>query len=115
MTTDNQFIPAFGNRPAQLVGRDSIVEGFLNGLAHSVGHPGRATLLIGQRGIGKTALLLEFAAQAKQRGFIVARVSAQDGMLDDILGMIQRNGASDLDRPPKLKGASAGALGFLWD
>jgi predicted AAA+ superfamily ATPase len=87
------FLPTFGNRPARLIGRDSVIEAFHKGLSHQVGHPDRATLLIGQRGMGKTALLLEFAECAEKEGFVVARVTATTAMLDDILGAIQRKGA----------------------
>jgi ATP-dependent Clp protease ATP-binding subunit ClpA len=66
------FLPAFGNRPAHIVGRDEVIADFLDGLGQSVGHRKRASILIGQRGTGKTALLLEFADHRKpgmSRGF----------------------------------------------
>jgi hypothetical protein len=112
MAEGSVFLPAFGNRPAQLVGRDTVVSNFVNGLDNPVGHPDRTTLLIGQRGMGKTALLLEFADKAIAKGHIVARVTASDEMLDDILGMIQRNGYHSVKDKLKLKGVSAGAFGF---
>jgi hypothetical protein len=108
------FLPAFGNKPTHLVGRDAVVAGFVSGLRESVGHQERTTLLIGQRGMGKTALLLEFADQAQRQGFVVARVTANTDMLADILGMIQRKGTELIGAKtkPKIKGVSAGAFGF---
>lgn len=106
------FLPAFGNRPSQLVGRDLVIKSFVEGLSQPVGHPDRATLLLGQRGMGKTALLLEFGDQAEQLGFVVARVTATDNMLEDLIGIIQRTGSSLVAKLPKVKGVSAGAFGF---
>ncbi|MDR2108257.1 MAG: AAA family ATPase [Coriobacteriales bacterium] len=106
------FLPAFGNRPAYLLGRDAVIEGFVNGLAGPVGHPDRTTILVGQRGMGKTALLLEFASRAESQGFVVVRVTAHDEMLDDIIGAIQRKGTRFISAKSRLKGLSAGAFGF---
>ena len=39
--------------------------------------------------MGKTALLLEFEDIAKKRGFVVARVSHNEDMLEEILELIQ--------------------------
>lgn len=106
------FLPAFGNRPTKLIGRDQVVRDFLKGLSFPVGHPNRSTVLIGQRGMGKTALLLEFADKADEQGFIVARATASDTLLEDLLGMIQFKGTSIVNKKPKLKEVSAGAFGF---
>ena len=106
------FLPTFGNRPAELIGRDEVIEGFQKGLSQPIGHPNRATLLIGQRGMGKTALLLEFADIAERLGYVVARASAADSILEDLIGAIQLNGSKFIKEKPKVKGVSAGALGF---
>lgn len=106
------FLPGFGNKPAHLVGRDEVIQSFVEGLEQPVGHPNRATLLIGQRGMGKTALLLEFASRATEAGYVVARVTASAELLDDLVGIIQRNIKDHLSKLPQIKGVSAGALGF---
>jgi AAA+ ATPase superfamily predicted ATPase len=111
MSNSTFFLPSFGNRPAELVGRGDIVAGFSNALSQPVGHPNRSVLLIGQRGMGKTALLLEFADHAAKLGYVVARVTATNAILDDIIGAIQLN-AGNLKEKRKVKGVSAGALGF---
>jgi hypothetical protein len=106
------FLPTFGNRPAHLVGRDDAVAGFIEGLTGPPGHPNRATLYRGQRGMGKTALLLELEAQAATRGFVVARVAANQSLLDEIIQLIQAHGAKHVPQAKKVKGFNAGALGF---
>jgi hypothetical protein len=107
------FIPSFGNRPDALVGRDSEIAAFLGGLSAQPGHPGRASLFIGQRGMGKTALLLELADRAGAMGFVPASVLAGESMLDEIVQLLQLNGAKHV-KPGrrKVKQVSAGAMGF---
>jgi Cdc6-like AAA superfamily ATPase len=111
MSNTTIFLPSFGNRPAELVGRNDIVTNFNIALSQPVGHPNRSVLLIGQRGMGKTALLLEFSDYAAKLGYVVARVTATNAILDDIIGAIQL-GIGSIKEKQKVKGVSAGALGF---
>jgi len=107
------FFPTFGNRPDHIVGRDRVISDFMNGLTHRVGHPNRASIYIGQRGMGKTALLLEFAARAERMDYIVASITASDTMLEEILQIIQVKGGESVKRKSKkIKGVSAGVFGF---
>jgi type II secretory pathway predicted ATPase ExeA len=113
MTATNIFLPSFGNRPECLVGRDEIIADFLDGLGQPIGHPMRTSILIGQRGAGKTALLLEFAELAGQHDCVVARVTANRQMLDEIVQLIQLNGSAYVPkRRTSVSSVSAGALGF---
>jgi hypothetical protein len=106
------FLPAFGNRPHPLVGREEIISQFTDGLKRPPGHPLRANFYMGQRGMGKTALLLEFAARAEDLGFVAARVTASERMTDEIIQTIQVNGEKHTVAGRRIKGVSAGALGF---
>jgi len=109
----NIFLPAFGVKPHFLVGRNKLIEDFLDGLNRPIGHHMRATFFKGQRGMGKTALLLEIADKATQQNYIVARVTAGERMLEEILQTIQINGEGYIPKTSKrVKGVSAGALGF---
>jgi len=63
----NLFQPTFGNRPERYIGRDDVIERFISGLREPVGSRNRCTLFLGQRGMGKTALLLELSDRAKER------------------------------------------------
>ena len=60
MPKDAIFSPAFGNRPSHLVGQQNVISSFLEGLEQSPGSRERATVLLGQRGSGKTVLLFDY-------------------------------------------------------
>ncbi|MDO4290188.1 MAG: ATP-binding protein [Eggerthellaceae bacterium] len=107
------FHPAFGSRPQQIIGRDYVIEEFLAGLQEPIGSQQRCTFFLGQRGMGKTALLIELAERAAQLDYIVARVTAYEGMPDEIIETIQREGAHLFKEPERrIQGFEAGALGF---
>lgn len=107
------FHPTFGSRPAQIVGRDGEIKDFLEGLRDPVGSHRRCTFFIGQRGMGKTALLLELAEKAAQKDYVVSLVTAYESMTDDIIEVIQRNGAEFIPKDKKrIQGIDAGAFGF---
>ena len=107
------FYPSFGNRPDQLVGRAATIERIARGLESYPGGQERATLLVGQRGMGKTAVLLEIADRAAELGYVVARTTCGESMLDDSIELLQRNGERYVkERKAPVKGFSAGTLGF---
>lgn len=107
------FQPTFGNRPEQYIGRDSVIEQFMSGLREPVGSRNRCTLFLGQRGMGKTALLLELSDRASKAGYVVARVTAHEGMPSAIIEQFQLNGSQYFnDDKRKVTGVTAGALGF---
>lgn len=107
------FQPTFGNRPLQYIGRNDVIEQFMAGLREPVGSRNRCTLFLGQRGMGKTALLLELSDRAQEAGYVVARVTAHEGMPQAIIEQFQLNGSKFFhDDKRKLTGVSAGALGF---
>lgn len=109
----NLFHPSFGSRPERIVGRDEIIEQFLKGLEREPGHRDRATLILGQRGMGKTALLLQLAEEARSRGFVTARVTSGEDMLEEIIESIQLAGSEFVtEKSTKVRGFSAGTLGF---
>ncbi|MCL2152200.1 MAG: ATP-binding protein [Oscillospiraceae bacterium] len=111
--TVNVFSPTFGFRPEYIVGRDKEISDFMESISAAPGHPNRATFFIGQRGMGKTVLLLELADRARKAGFIVVRVVASETMLDEIIEGIQIAGERYTDeRKNPVKSVSAGAFGF---
>ena len=114
-TNRSVFQPTFGNRPDQYIGRDGVIEQFMAGLQEPVGSRNRCTLFLGQRGMGKTALLLELSDRATKAGYVVARVTAHEGMPKAIIEQFQLNGSAFFkDDKRKLTGVTAGALGFTF-
>jgi energy-coupling factor transporter ATP-binding protein EcfA2 len=109
----NTFLPAFGNKPKHIIGRNETILAFTEGLSLPTGNRQRAMLLIGQRGTGKTALLLAFNEIAEKQGYITARVTANEEMLEEIIQTIQVNGSKTINSSKsKIRAVSAGALGF---
>lgn len=107
------FQPTFGNRPNQYIGRDGVIAEFMAGLEEPIGSRNRCTLFLGQRGMGKTALLLELSDRASKAGYVVARVTAHEGMSNAIIEQFQLNGSPYFkDEKRKLTGVNAGVLGF---
>lgn len=78
---DNPFTPGYGVVPQVFAGRQAEFADFesvvLRRVAQGVYEPAR--LLTGDRGMGKTALLKQFEAEAQETGHWVARVSAVRG------------------------------------
>lgn len=108
------FSPSFGNRPAQLLGRNDVIEGVIDGLGSQPGSKDRATVVLGQRGYGKTVLLWELADRARERGFVVANpTTVREGMVERVAEKL----CDDAERVAKLPrraitGGTVGALGF---
>lgn len=111
--TDNIFSPSFGNKPRVLVGRDLVMQTMIDGLSSFPGSKERARLIIGQRGLGKTVLLLELAEVAKKQGYIVASPTVvSNDMLLRILEKLYRSGEKDFSQgKAKVTGGSIGLFG----
>lgn len=117
MARDSVFVPAFGNRPTSLIGRSQIIEEVVSGLKAKPGSRERATVLLGQRGYGKTVLLWEFADQARQLGYVVANpTSVREGMVARIAEKLWDDGErlSNSTWAPRVSGGNVGALGFTF-
>jgi hypothetical protein len=75
------FRPSFGTNPPVLAGRDAIVAEVGDALDAGPGARGRAALFTGNRGIGKTVMLNETEALARERGWLVVSETATPGLL----------------------------------
>ncbi|SNT17437.1 ATP-binding protein [Rhodococcoides kyotonense] len=74
---ENPYTPDFGAVPGRLVGREGFATAFtslLDGLDR--GHPRQSQIITGLRGMGKTALLREFAKSARVRRWAVVDTAA---------------------------------------
>lgn len=84
----NPFKPTAGKMPPILIGRESVIADFAEGLENGAGAPGRLMLVSGQRGFGKTVLLTELARLAAANGWMVVRETAAKGMCERIVGAL---------------------------
>jgi len=110
----NPFNPQFGRRPKQFIGRELIINDFLQSLPDA-NDPHRTTIITGIRGSGKTAILSDVHASLTSDRYAVVDVTAQDGMLLEILDEFIRNNKNKNwlgEAFDEVQGFSAGALGF---
>ena len=107
----NPFTPAFGSEPLFLAGRQRIIEDVIEGLESGPGNPNRATIIIGQRGSGKTVLLSRISNEAQQIGWIPADVTATSGMLGAIIEQAVKNAANFLPPKERMRLTGLGAFG----
>ena len=87
----NPFTPSFGSIPPLLAGREQILQDILNGLDNAPGDPYRTTIFVGARGTGKTVLLAKLAEEAAAQGWISANVTANEGLLEEIIMQVKDN------------------------
>lgn len=108
----NPFTPVVGKVPPHIAGREEIIADVEAALDGAGNDPAIISLLVGPRGTGKTALLSYFADSAESSGWITARVTCVEGMLDDILVRTQRSARHLVDTRAsrKIKGASIANL-----
>ena len=88
----NPFKPTAGKMPPILIGRQSIIDDFKEGLENGAGAPGRLMLITGQRGYGKTVMLTELGRVAKDAGWEVISETASEGMCDRLASALVRPG-----------------------
>ncbi len=82
--TANPFKPTFGVSPPVLVGRDGLIEEFVEGLEDGPGSAARATIYTGARGSGKTVMLNAVEDRARELGWLVVSETAAPGFVDRI-------------------------------
>jgi hypothetical protein len=104
----NPFHPQFGKRPDKFVGRDQIIQGYLDSLKDK-NDPIRVTVAYGIRGSGKTALLSGIKESISSQKFAVVDVTAEASLLQSIIDQLWLN-AKKSNR--KLTGINVGAFGF---
>ena len=85
----NPFNPSFGVRPEQFLGRDDVVDSFIDAITNK-NSPWRSTLLIGVRGSGKTAVLSQIQTKAMDKDTFVVSVSPEVDFLDNVLGQLHK-------------------------
>lgn len=87
------FTPGAGHQPPFMAGRDQLLRDWRLGLAGTAAQGrlrARDVLLVGPRGVGKTALLGAFASIARESGFEVVNLQATAGRAGLVEGLLQR-------------------------
>jgi hypothetical protein len=87
--TANPFKPTAGKMPPQLLGRERIIQEFIDGLNNGAGAPERLMRISGSRGTGKTVMLNELRRIAVARKWAVIDETASAGFNDRILASLQ--------------------------
>ena len=80
----NPFNPTFGVSPPLLVGRDDLIDEFIEAIEDGPGAAGRATLYTGPRGAGKTVLLNAIEDRTMAKGWLVVTETASPGFIERI-------------------------------
>jgi len=101
----NPFSPGFGKTPERLVGRDDLLSDIGEGLATGPRDERFASILMGVRGSGKTALLNEIEQRAAADGWVVISLDASSGgdlHEGDLLARLRSELSHIADRYPAL-------------
>lgn len=91
MVYRNPFKPTAGKMPPVLVGRDKVINDFIEGMENGSGAPGRLMRVTGPRGSGKTVILSELASIAEGQGWLVVNVSGVTGLVDAIVRKLEKS------------------------
>lgn len=108
MTERNPFTPTFGMVPPHMAGREQLLEQMGQAFAGGPGNPDLSTILIGPRGVGKTALLSCIADEATSHGWLAVNTVASDGMLEDILQQAGKAATHLIDPKPERRLSAIG-------
>lgn len=114
MAVNNPFSPTFGASPPVLVGRDEILDALDDAFVTGPTHPEYTTLLLGNRGAGKTVMLNAIEDLALQHGWVKMSLNAAPrGLLDRVtrttLDLLRELGGPEpTHRVKGLKGAGFG-------
>lgn len=111
----NPFKPTAGKMPPILIGRQSALDDFTEGLDNGVGAPGRIMMVTGQRGFGKTVLLTEFRRIAAARRWETIAETAAPGVAERLVNALTPTGlhvdAVNLNPSISLPGMVSASLG----
>ena len=107
----NPFKPTAGKMPPAIIGREDVIEEFIEGLENGAGAPGRLMRIAGVRGTGKTVLLGEIGNIASSRGWMVVDEVATEGLCTRIFNRVMPSkqvASSTVE--PSILGVSLGSV-----
>ena len=107
----NPFKPTAGKNPPALIGRDAVVEEFLEGVENGPGAPSRLMRITGMRGMGKTVMLNEIGRRAREMGWSVIDETASEGFCERILSAASPDSrVRGVTASPSILGVSLGSI-----
>jgi len=112
---ENPYAPGAGTRPPELAGRDEILEKarILLGRIRK-GSQEKSIILVGLRGVGKTALLNRISDMAEDAGYRSIMIEAPENKsLPDLLVPPLRRLLLSLDHSAKVRKGLAALVGFI--
>ncbi|OXN00355.1 AAA family ATPase [Bifidobacterium vansinderenii] len=106
----NPFKPTAGVMPPVLIGRESVIDDFDEGLGDGPGAPDRLMLITGPRGSGKTVMLTELGKMASKHRWMVVDETASEGLVDRLISRIapEPSRIAGVSFKPSIMGASLG-------
>ncbi len=84
----NPFNPSFGKMPSIFLDRDSLSQRVISELNRG-DSPFQTSLIYGQRGAGKTALMTDVANELKKQGWLVIDLILDDDFLTSLISQLQ--------------------------
>lgn len=107
----NPFKPTAGKNPPVLIGRDQVLDEFVEGIENGAGAPNRLMRISGMRGMGKTVMLNEIGDRARQLGWEVINETASEGFCERILNEVLPDyRVSRVTADPSIMGLSMGSV-----
>ena len=107
----NPFKPTAGRTPPVLVGRDEIINDFIDGLNNGPGAPERLMRITGMRGMGKTVMLNELGRVARESGWTVVDETAEEGFCRRLLERVRpKTWVKSFSVEPNVLGVSLGGV-----
>ncbi|WP_127129541.1 AAA family ATPase [Georgenia sp. SYP-B2076] len=97
----NPFKPTAGALPPLLVGRQDVIDEFVESIEDGPGAPGRITIFTGPRGVGKTVMLTEVADQVRQLGWVTISDAATPGLVARMTHALTRRVDELGDKPTR--------------
>jgi hypothetical protein len=114
--SENPYTPSAGARPPALTGRERELEAFSVALTRlGRGAHSRSMILSGLRGVGKTVLLHEFDASAREKGWLTSGVVEcnDDDDLRGLMAKLSHRALRRLSRTKRMTSAVERAFGVL--
>lgn len=113
MTVANPFKPTAGRTPPILIGRDDILNDFIDGINNGPGAPERLMRVTGMRGMGKTVMLNEFGKYVSELGWTVVNETANAGLCTRVVeGLLPKSRVKGATISPSILGFGLGGLEF---